>query len=92
VIDVEWDSAKEKINHHRHGVSFGEATSVLADDHSLTIRDTKHSVGEVRHVTMGHSYLGRLIVVCHTERGDKIRAISARRASRRERRQYASQG
>jgi uncharacterized DUF497 family protein len=92
VIEVEWDPAKERVDQHRHGLSFDDATSAFSDDHSLTIRDTEHSVGEKRFVTMGHSYLGRLIVVCHTDRGDSMRIVSATRASPRERRQYESQG
>ena len=84
----EWDPAKEAANRAKHGVEFAEAGTVFADPLSLTIPDPQHSVGEQRFVTVGVSYQGQLLVVAHTDRGDHIRIISARRASRAERRQY----
>ncbi|MFQ6024753.1 MAG: BrnT family toxin [Acidiferrobacterales bacterium] len=71
-----------------HGVSFDEASTVFGDPLSLTIHDPDHSATEECFVILGHSYRHRLLVVVHSERGDTIRIISARLASRRERRIY----
>jgi hypothetical protein len=71
-----------------HGVSFDEASTAFADPLSITIPDPDHSVGEERAVLIGNTHRGRTVVVVHTERGDTVRLISARPASRRERRQY----
>jgi uncharacterized DUF497 family protein len=72
----------------KHGVSFEEAATVFGDPLSITIPDPAHSQAEARFVILGQSHWGRLLVVIHTERGDNIRVISARRASRRERKDY----
>ena len=87
-LGFEWDDDKARSNRAKHGVSFEEAATVFADPPSLTIPDPAHSQAEDRFVIMGSSYQGRLLVVVHTERGDNIRVISARRASRRERKVY----
>jgi len=87
-LTFEWDEKKAKQNIKKHKVSFEEAATVLADPLSLTIPDPLHSEEEDRFVTMGTSIRGRLLVVVHTERGDAIRIISARLATRRERRAY----
>jgi uncharacterized DUF497 family protein len=71
-------------------VSFEEAGSAFADPLSLTVPDPAHSRGENRFVLLGMSASGRLIVVAHTERQDRIRLISARMATRRERQDYES--
>ncbi len=84
----EWDENKAKINLQKHDVSFKEAATVFGDPLSLTIRDPLHSIKEERFVILGYSYKNRLLVVMHTEQGDNIRIISARRATRRERRAY----
>ena len=84
----EWDEGKARSNATKHGVTFGEASTVFADARSLTIRDPDHSQAEERFVTMGRAHRGKLLVVVHTERGDNIRIISARPAGRRERRTY----
>jgi len=78
----------ESANLAKHGVSFEEAATVLSDPLSLTIPDPEHSVTEPRHIAMGKAFNGKLLVVVHTDRDDNIRIISARRASRRERRFY----
>ncbi len=83
-----WDPAKAAANLRKHGVSFIEASTAFADSLSATIPDPDHSVGEERFVLMGLSDRGRLLVVAHVERGDLIRIISARLASRRERKTY----
>jgi len=69
-------------------VGFEEAATVFADPRSLTIPDPAHSQTEDRFLLLRRSHTGKLLVVCHTERGDNLRIISARRASRRERKNY----
>jgi uncharacterized DUF497 family protein len=88
-IVFEWDHEKAARNLIDHdGVSFEEATTVFRDSLSMTIIDPDHSDTEDRFIDIGMSLLGRVLVVCYTERGDAIRIISARRATRRERKTY----
>jgi len=87
-LNFEWDENKARTNQAKHGVGFHEAATVFGDPLSLTIPDPAHSEIEERFIIVGHSSGGKLLVVVHTERGDNIRIISARRASRRERKQY----
>ena len=87
-IRFEWDPAKAGQNESKHGVSFYEAASVFGDPLSLTILDPDHSQQETRFITMGTSIDDRLLVVVHVDRGERIRIISARKATARERRQY----
>ena len=87
-LSFEWDESKAKSNLAKHGVSFEEASTVFGDPLSLTIPDPVHSQVEDRSIVLGHSHQRKLLVVVHTERGDNIRIISARRASRRERKSY----
>ena len=75
-------------NARKHGVSFEEAATALADELSVTGADPDHSAGESRFVTLAVSSYGRLLVVAHTERGDALRIISARLATKQERRIY----
>ena len=84
----EWDSEKRWSNLAKHGVDFLEAATVFGDPLSLTAPDPDHSAGEHRYVTMGMSHLQRILVVAHTEDHDRLRIISARRATRREKRAY----
>ena len=84
----EWNSEKARQNLEKHGVSFDEATTAFADLRSRTIGDPKHSADEDRFLLLGMSSRGRLLVVAHTERGDRIRLINARLASKREKKQY----
>ena len=83
-----WDEGKAWRNVEKHGVSFEEATTVFGDPLSLTIDDPLHSEDEVRFVTMAETVKREIVVVVHTERGDSIRIITARKATRRERRTY----
>ena len=83
-----WDPEKDAANLRKHAVGFREAASALEDPLSTTYRDPRHSRGELRYVTIGRSRLGRTVVVAHADRGDTIRIISARPATRRERRFY----
>ena len=87
-LTFEWDARKARSNLAKHGVGFEEASTVFGDPLSLTIPDPEHSKIEDRFVTMGSAFTGKLLVVVHTDRGDNIRIISARRASRRERKSY----
>ena len=87
-LTFEWDPDKAQANLAKHGVGFLEAATVLGDPLSLTISDPGHSEGEQRFVSVGMSDRLRLLVVAHTEWGERIRIISARRATRRERRAY----
>ena len=87
-MDFEWDSRKAAANLNNHGVSFEEAATVFADWHSITVPDPEHSIGESRFYVLGKSDRGNLLVVCHTERGEKTRIISAWPANRRQRKQY----
>jgi uncharacterized DUF497 family protein len=87
-IEFEWDPAKAEANLRKHGVSFEEAVTAFSDALSSTIPDPLHSVGESRCVLIGLSSAGRLVVVVHVDRGAKIRLISARPATRKERNQY----
>jgi len=85
---IEWDEEKARQNARKHRVSFEEAATVFSDPLSLTIDDPLHSSREVLLATVGQSRRGRLLVVAHTERGDTIRIISARMATRSERNSY----
>lgn len=87
-LTFEWDQQKAQENLGRHAVSFEESSTIFGDLMSLTIEDPAHSIDEDRFVTIGLSFLGRLLVVVHTVRGDNIRIISARYATPRERREY----
>ena len=87
-LSFEWDERKAESNFAKHGVSFEEASTVFGDPLSLTIPDPAHSQGEDRSIVLGQSHQRKLLVVVHTERSDNIRIISARRASRRERKSY----
>lgn len=84
----EWDSDKAAWNRKKHGVTFEEAKSVFDDDLFVAFLDPDHSVGEHRFLIMGKSVQGRLLVVAYTERSQAVRLISAREATRRERKAY----
>ncbi len=87
-LTFEWDQKKARSNALKHGITFAEAVTVFADPHTLTIVDHRHSEAEDRFATLGRSVSGKMLVVVHTDRGDNLRIISARPASRRERKQY----
>ena len=84
----EWDARKAAANAEKHGVTFDEALSAFSDPLSRSIPDPDHSTNEDRFLLLGLSASGRLLAVAHTERADRIRLISARLASKRERRSY----
>jgi len=83
-----WDPNKAESNVRRHGVSFHEAATVFGDPLSTTVPDPDHSIEEERYIIIGTSHRGRLLIVAHAEQGNRIRIISARELTRRERRQY----
>jgi hypothetical protein len=84
----EWDLEKGRKNLKTHGVSFDEASTTFGDPLAITIGDPLHSKGEQRYVLIGQSQQNRLLVVVHTERGDRIRIISSRLATKKERCRY----
>jgi len=83
--DFEWDADKAAANAARHGVTFEEAVTVFLDLDYLLVRD---AVAPERFVAMGMSSQARVLFVVHCERGERLRIISARRATRRERETY----
>ena len=87
-MQFEWDPNKAAINLRDHKVSFAEASTALEDELSLTGDDPDHSITEARLITFGISSAGRLLAVSHTERDERIRIISARPATRAERKLY----
>lgn len=84
----EWDPLKADSNARKHAVTFDEASSVFGDPLSLLMRDPDHSLLEERYLVLGMSNRHRLLVVAFAERGARTRLISARRATRPERRGY----
>ena len=88
MTDFEWDPRKEVENVRKHGVSFREAASAFYDTLSTVVPDPEHSFEEERYVLLGMSNQGRLLVVCHTDRGARLRIISARPASSTEVKAY----
>ena len=84
----EWDEEKAQANLRKHGVSFEEAQTVFTDPLAMTIPDPDHSIDEARFIIIGESDKKRILVVAHTERKKKIRLISARKATRAERKKY----
>jgi uncharacterized DUF497 family protein len=87
-VIVEWDNRKAAANLRKHGVSFEEAVTALEDSLAVTYRDPDHSEEESRFLTFGVSSSGRILVVAHTDREEAVRLISARPATRSERRAY----
>jgi hypothetical protein len=85
-VKYEWDADKEAINHGLHGVHFADAVGVFEDERALTESDT--STSEERFKTLGVDFLGRLLVVAYTYRGENIRLIHARKATARHRAIY----
>lgn len=83
-----WNARKAAANVRKHGVSFAEAATTFGDPLSITISDPDHSEDEERFLLIGRSIRQHLVVVAHVERGDTIRIISARPATRRERISY----
>jgi uncharacterized protein len=87
-MQFEWDREKAKKNDRKHKVSFDEAVTVFYDPLAATFSDPDHSISEQRFITVGYSSRGRLLMVSHTERGKRIRIISARLATTHERKKH----
>jgi uncharacterized DUF497 family protein len=87
-VNFEWDLAKAARNHRKHGVSFQEAATVFGDTLAMTYHDPDHSVAEQRFITVGMSNARRVLIVAHTDRGENVRVISARKTTQRERKYY----
>ena len=84
----EWDAAKATENARKHGATFDEASTAFGDRLGLLMPDPDHSEGEERYLLLGMSTWQRLLVVAFAERSPRTRLISARRATRQERRRY----
>ena len=87
-MEVEFDEWKAKSNLRKHGVSFNEASTVFDDEHTVWMEDPDAN-GELRWILRGISNRGRLLAVVFTVRGNSLRLISARRASKTEIKDYA---
>jgi len=85
-MEFEWDPKKARANFRKHGVSFADAVSVLTDELAITIEDIEHD--EQRFVTLGTDAFGRLLIVVYSYREDRIRFVSARKATPSEQEQY----
>jgi uncharacterized DUF497 family protein len=87
-MKFEWDQKKAHLNDRKHGVQFADAVSVLDDDNALTTSEHWPD-GEERFVTLGTDSLGRILVVVYVWRQEKVRIISARKATPGEQKRYA---
>jgi Uncharacterized protein conserved in bacteria len=87
-MEFEWNPDKATGNLEKHGVSFQEAVTVFNDPLSVTFPDPNHSIGESRYIIIGISRFGQLLIVAHTDRLERVRIISARKATRQEQRFY----
>jgi uncharacterized protein len=87
-MEFEWDPRKARINLRKHGVSFTEAGTIFGDNLAITVSDPDHSDNEDRYITIGWSDRRRLLIVSHTDRGDRIRIISARELTKAEQKEY----
>ena len=90
MLSFEWNPVKARSNKEKHGVTFDEASTAFTDQLSITIDDPLHSDNEERYTLIGVSHKYRILIVVHTERGDNIRIISARKATKNERSFYES--
>jgi uncharacterized protein len=87
-MDFECNKSKASLNLRKHGVSFQEAISVFVDPLARIFSDLEHSEHEDREIIIGHSVRGQLLIISFTERKETVRIISARQATRRERKDY----
>lgn len=90
-VEFEWDPEKDRINQQKHGISFAEAMTVFGDPLARTVFDPRHSIDEYRYLTTGYTSSQRLVIVAHTDRGERTRLITARDAKPKERRFYEQQ-
>jgi uncharacterized DUF497 family protein len=87
-MEFEWNRDKAALNFKKHGVPFSEASTVFNDPLSLTFPDPDHSYGEDRYIIIGLSSANRVLVISHTDRVNRVRIISAREATRKEKKFY----
>lgn len=87
-LKFEWDPKKAKLNLSKHGVSFEEALTVFGDLLARIFDDEDHSIEEQREIIIGHSAKERILIVCFTAQGESVRIFSARKGTRRERKDY----
>jgi uncharacterized DUF497 family protein len=87
-MEFEWDAKKAKYNLRKHGVSFEEASSVFSDLFAAYYYDPDHSANENRFLMIGTSSQGQLLHIAFADRGHRIRIISARRPTKREKKLY----
>ena len=87
-LEFEWDEQKAKANQRKHGISFEEASTVFDDPLSINFDDPDHSIGENRYLIIGLSDQGKFLFVSYTDRNNKIRLISARLVTPKERKYY----
>lgn len=87
-VEFEWDDEKAERNLEKHSVTLKEGATIFNDSLILMIIDPDHSIHEERHLALGMSDQGRLLVVIYTERGVLNRLISCRKASNLERKAY----
>ena len=92
MIKFEWNQTKDKANRSKHGISFTEAKSVFYDDFAMQFFDEMNSIDEDRYLLLGRSFESNVLIVCHCVRLHQsieiIRIISARQATRKERKHY----
>jgi uncharacterized DUF497 family protein len=91
-VSFEWDAQKAKNNLQKHQVDFEEASTIFDDPQFITFLDNEHSQSEERYITIGLSARNRILMVAHTERNEKIRIISARKATKNEEKFYQEAG
>ncbi|OFW08951.1 MAG: hypothetical protein A3H96_23070 [Acidobacteria bacterium RIFCSPLOWO2_02_FULL_67_36] len=87
-LEFEWDPSKAEENLKKHRLGFDEALSVFADPSARIFDDPHHTGDEAREIIVGYSQRQRLLLVSFTERAPKVRIISARKATKRERQEY----
>lgn len=87
-VEFEWDDVKAESNLKKHGVNFEEGATIFNDPEIATIFDPDHSKDEERYISIGMSIQGNLLVIIHTEREERIRLISCRKATSAERKTY----
>lgn len=90
-VEYEWDPEKDRLNRLRHGISFAEASTVFLDPLAATVPDERFALEELRFRTTGLTLTNKLVIVAHSDRDDRIRIISAREITARERQQYEQQ-
>ena len=87
-MNFEWDLRKSETNLRKHSVSFSEAATIFGDDFAITVPDPDHSETEDRFISIGWSQRRRLLIISHTDRGDRIWIINARELTKAERQAY----